>query len=285
VTTERFPRCGNLWKLDRRILLLENEAAPAQRPVVAMDAPAAIAHQVTARGHRDDFAEGIDPILQRHGATLHWPAEQAMRLDQAIAELDIVRDFIPVTNSNRPRTRLRPAHITIHNTDNPKPGADAAAHARYMKGEDAQARQVSWHFTVDDRAIIQSLPESEIGWHAGPGNASSLGIEICMHEGMDEALAYQRAARLVAALARKHGISVPDGIKQHHDWTGKNCPSVLRATPDGWSGFLRMVQAADSQIEAPKRAGPRKRATVKRATVKKRQRRAQAGGRPIKSGP
>ncbi len=176
-----------------------------------------------------------------------------MRLDKAIAELNIVRDFIPVTNSNRPRTRLRPTSITIHNTGNSNPGADAAAHARYMKGEEAQARQVSWHFTVDDHAVIQSLPVNEVGWHAGPGNASSLGIEICMNEGIDEARAYDQAALLVAVLARKHGIAVPDGIKQHHDWTGKDCPSVLRAKPDGWSGFLRQVQAAYTKLRAPKR--------------------------------
>ncbi|MET0276713.1 MAG: N-acetylmuramoyl-L-alanine amidase, partial [Pseudorhodoplanes sp.] len=174
-----------------------------------------------------------------------------MRLDQAIADLRIVRDFIPVTNSNRPRTRLRPAHITIHNTGNPKPGADAAAHARYMKGEEAQARQVSWHFTVDDHATIQSLPTSEIGWHAGPGNESSLGIEICMHEGMDAAPAYQRAAQLVAARARPHGLAGPGGRKQHHDWTGKNCASVLRGTPDRWNRFLATVTVAFQAIANP----------------------------------
>ncbi len=188
-----------------------------------------------------------------------------MRFDQAISGLDIVRDYLPVTNSNRPGTRLKPSHITIHNTGNPKPGADAAAHARYMKGEEAQARQVSWHFTVDDRAIIQSLPANEIGWHAGPGNASSLGIEICMHEGMDEAQAYQRAARLVAVLARQHGIAVPAGIRQHHDWTGKNCPSVLRGRLDGWSSFLAQVKAAHSTLDhsEPKKLAGRKTARKK----------------------
>ena len=110
-----------------------------------------------------------------------------MQLDQAFRDLNIVQDFIPVTNSNRPGTRLAPTHITIHNTDNASPGADAAAHARYVKGADAQARQVSWHYTVDDRVIYQSLPANEVGWHAGPGNSKSIGIEICMHQGMNEA--------------------------------------------------------------------------------------------------
>ncbi len=167
-----------------------------------------------------------------------------MKLDQAFANLNIVQDFIPKTHSNRPGTPLDPTHITIHNTDNAKAGADAAAHARYVKGPDAQARQVSWHYTVDDRAIYQSLPANEVGWHSGSGNSKSIGIEICMHRGMDEAAAYDRAALLVAVLALQNGIAVPGGVVQHNHWTGKHCPRVLRDKPDGWRSFLAKVQAA-----------------------------------------
>jgi N-acetylmuramoyl-L-alanine amidase CwlA len=167
-----------------------------------------------------------------------------MALEKAFAQLNIVQDFIPRTNSNRPGTRLVPTHITIHNTDNASPGADAAAHARYVKGQDAQARQVSWHYTVDDRVIYQSLPANEVGWHSGPGNSKSIGIEICMHQGMDETAAYDRAALLVAVLAQQNGIAVPANVVQHNHWTGKHCPRVLRDRPNGWSGFLAKVQAA-----------------------------------------
>jgi hypothetical protein len=102
-----------------------------------------------------------------------------MNLDIAQLRLNIVQDYVPVGNSNRPGTRLSPSSITIHNTDNSSPGANAAAHARYMKGPDAQKRQVSWHFTVDDKFVYQSLPTNEIGWHSGTheGNSSSIGIE------------------------------------------------------------------------------------------------------------
>ena len=179
-----------------------------------------------------------------------------MQLDQAFRDLNIVQDFIPVTNSNRPGTRLTPTHITIHNTDNSSPGADAAAHARYVKGADAQARQVSWHYTVDDRIIYQSLPVNEVGWHSGPGNSKSIGIEICMHQGMDESKAYDRAALLVAVLALQNGIAVPDRIVQHNFWTGKNCPRVLRDKPNGWSGFLAKVQTALAQLRSAPKAAP-----------------------------
>jgi len=102
---------------------------------------------------------------------------------------------------------------------------------------------VSWHFTVDDRGVFQSLPTNEVGFHAGTreGNRSSIGIEICMHPEMDAAPAYRRAALLVAVMARRLGIAVPDGVVQHNHWSGKHCPRVLRDKPNGWRDFLKMA--------------------------------------------
>ncbi len=157
------------------------------------------------------------------------------------APLDIIVDLLPVDLHNRPGTAIRPTTLTIHNTDNANPGADAAAHNRYIRGADAVHREVSWHFTVDDKSIYQHLPVNEMGWHANAANASSLGIEICMHEGMDEDVAYDRAARLCVFLGAQLAIPMPGGLRQHHDWTGKNCPSVLRGRPDGWQSFLDRV--------------------------------------------
>ena len=167
-----------------------------------------------------------------------------MQLDEAFAKLNIIQDFIPKTNSNRPGTHISPTKITIHNTDNTSPGANAAAHAKYQKGADAQKRKVSWHFTVDDKAVFQSLPTNEMGWHAASteGNKTSIGIEICMNPEMDDAAGYDRAALLTAVMAHQLDVSVDDGIVQHNSWSGKNCPRVLRATPGGWSKFLAQVR-------------------------------------------
>jgi N-acetylmuramoyl-L-alanine amidase CwlA len=135
-----------------------------------------------------------------------------MTLEEAFKKLNLVQDFIPEGNSNRPGTKLVPRFITIHNTDNDQPGADARAHAKYQKGEDARKRQVSWHFTVDDKAVYQNLPTNEVGWHAGQGNSVSIGIEICMHLEMDKKVAYERAALLVAVLAARNSIKLPDNV-------------------------------------------------------------------------
>lgn len=184
-----------------------------------------------------------------------------MTLEQAFRDLNIIQDFIPRTHSNRPGRPLTPTHVTIHNTGNPNPGADAAAHARYVKSADAQRRQVSWHYTVDDRAIYQSLPVNEVGWHAGQGNSKSIGIEICMHRGMDEDAAYNRAALLVAVLLHQNGIPLRGRVVQHNHWTGKNCPIVLRSG-NGWDGFLDKVSAAHARLRSATPAAARASQTI-----------------------
>lgn len=177
-----------------------------------------------------------------------------MQLDEAFAELNIVQDFIPVGNSNRPGNKLTPTFITIHNTDNTSKGANAAAHAKYQKGADARKREVSWHFTVDDKSVFQSLPTNERGWHAGSkeGNRVSIGIEICMNSDLDVPAAYKRAALLTAVMAFQNKIKVPGQIVQHNHWSGKDCPIVLRHKENGWEGFLDQVkQFRDDLTDVP----------------------------------
>src|SRR5678816_3646299 len=127
-----------------------------------------------------------------------------MTIDEVTRALNIYTDYIPEGSSNRPATALYAHYITIHNTDNPDSGADAKSHSKYLKGEDAQARQVSWHYTVDDWSVYKHLPTSELGWHAGTslGNNSSIGIEICEFDGIDQHEANDRAALLTALLCK-----------------------------------------------------------------------------------
>jgi N-acetylmuramoyl-L-alanine amidase CwlA len=178
-----------------------------------------------------------------------------MKIDEAYAQLNIVQDFIPVGNSNRPGRKLTLTGITIHNTDNRDKGANAAAHAKYQKGADARKRQVSWHFTVDDKSVYQSLPINEVGWHAhsAKGNATTIGIEICMNVGLNVDAAYKRAALLVAVLAFQNKVKFPKGIFQHHYWyPQKDCPTVLRNKPNGWSNFVDQIKTAlDGLTVAP----------------------------------
>lgn len=193
---------------------------------------------------------------RRRGPALAFEAmadDRNLRTAPLAAGPAVIQDFLPVGFPTRPGTRIRATSITIHNTDNTSPGAGAKAHNRYIRGADAVRRQVSWHFTVDDQSIYQHLPVNEMGYHAGPANASSVAIEICMNPDMNEALAYDRAAQLCAELSAQLGIAVPTGLKQHFDWTGKNCPRVLRSGPDRWKQFTDLVVAHSRRMAAPVR--------------------------------
>ncbi|MFL1677016.1 N-acetylmuramoyl-L-alanine amidase [Paenibacillus dendritiformis] len=164
--------------------------------------------------------------------------------------IEIKQRLLPDGRPNKPSRPMTPQYITVHNTDNTAPGATAEAHSRYILNGSG-GTQTSWHYTVDDHEIYQSLRDNEQGWHAGdgsgPGNASSIGIEVCMYQGMDEPLAWQRAAELIALLAKRHGIGL-NAIVPHRHWSGKACPS--RILPR-WQEFMQLVEKAMKASDKP----------------------------------
>lgn len=156
---------------------------------------------------------------------------------------------------------LRATYITIHSTDNRN--ATALQHARGMaagafrgKSKWNRTGYLTWHFTVDDVQAIQSLPLNIQGEHAdhdGPGNKTSIAIEICeFRSPARQAAAIERAARLAAWLANEKGIPT-DHIVPHYHWPQahfhnyqKNCPRILleRGRPGPrWDAFLRKIDS------------------------------------------
>ncbi len=172
-------------------------------------------------------------------------------------QLNLKEDLIPIGKQNRPGMPNTLEFITIHNTDNVKPSANAENHSKFLKNtgfyiHNGEKIWVSWHYTVDDTQIIKHLPTNEMGFHArNNGNLRSIGIEICMNAGIDQDAAFLRAARLVAALRfdlRKSN----DAIVPHHYWTGKNCPSLLlnNGKPGNkWKTFKEMIKAEFAAID------------------------------------
>lgn len=157
--------------------------------------------------------------------------------------MEIVEAFIPKSNTfTRPGYKLTPLYITIHETGNTNPGADARAHA--MLQENGNRRQASWHYQVDDGDIIyQSVPDNEVAWAGGdgrdgPGNRKSLHVEICVNRDGDFQKALKNAAWLVHHLMNKHNIPL-SRVVQHHKWSGKDCPQNLRRS--GWAQFISSI--------------------------------------------
>ena len=153
--------------------------------------------------------------------------------------MNIIKDFIPVTNINRPNRHNSCLSITIHNTDNTAKGANAKSHAEYIKRIPVKT---SWHYTVDDKQIYQHIPDTEASYHTNnrEGNDTSIAIEICMNSDGDIKKATDNAVWLVKQLRNTHG-KIP--LKQHYDWSKKNCPSQLReGIPYTWSEFVEKCE-------------------------------------------
>ena len=154
---------------------------------------------------------------------------------------------------NRPGRDTNPdTYITIHETGNAAKGADAAAHGAYLDSAAGEDALVSWHYTVDDHAIVQNLPDAETAYHAGdgksgPGNATSIGVEICVNAGGDFEAAKANAAALVRLLMEEHGIHI-DHVVQHNHWNGKDCPKTIRATTGAWEAFLALCRGETANV-------------------------------------
>lgn len=166
-----------------------------------------------------------------------------MTREEINRKLNIKVDMVPASSPNRPGTALKPKFITIHNTANADLKADAASHAAYIKGADAQRRMVSWHYTVDSEGIFKHLPLSEQGYHAGTreGNQRSIGIEICMNNSAVQKDADERAALLAALLLKELNLPIKS-VVTHQSWSGKKCPQLL-LKEGAWENFIQTVQA------------------------------------------
>ena len=169
--------------------------------------------------------------------------------------MNIQTMLAPRGSAARPGYPLVPRYITIHNTANANRGAGAVSHGKYLSGAGAK-KAVSYHYAVDDSAIVQIIPDSENAWHAGDGangrgNRQSLAIEICENPESDLRRATDNAAELTARLMRKWGIPLSN-VVQHNHWSGKDCPRRLRqGEPYTWDTFLAKVWAFYENAPAP----------------------------------
>ena len=131
--------------------------------------------------------------------------------------------------------------IVVHNTAN---DASAANEVAYMISNN---NEVSFHYAVDDKQIVQGIPENRNAWHAGDGgsgkgNRYGLSIEICYSKsgGSRFIEAEKLAAKFIASKLKEKGWGI-DKVTKHQDYSGKYCPH--RTLDMGWQRFLNMVKA------------------------------------------
>lgn len=136
---------------------------------------------------------------------------------------------------------MEPKYVVIHNTAN---NASANNEIAYMRRNN---KEVSFHYAVDDKEIVQGVEENRNAWHAGDGNGKGnrhgIAIEICYSKsgGKKFDAAERNAAELAASILKRYGWGV-DHLKKHQDFSGKYCPH--RTLDMGWQRFVDMVQAA-----------------------------------------
>lgn len=143
--------------------------------------------------------------------------------------------------------------IVVHNTAN---DASAANEIAYMIRNN---NEVSYHYAVDDKQIVQGIPENRNAWHAGDGgngkgNRKGLAIEICYSKsgGSRFIAAEKLAAKFIAFKLKEKGWDITK-VKKHQDFSKKYCPH--RTLDMGWDRFLNMIKAEMNQ-SAPKPSQP-----------------------------
>ncbi len=186
----------------------------------------------------------------------------------------IVNNFVPRSKYNIKATyAMVPTTITIHNTANT---ASARNEVAYMRRNN---NMTSYHVAIDDKEVVQAIPFNRNAWAAGDGangqgNRRSIHVEICysMDNGYSgrysprHAQAEKNTALYVAHVLIQYGWGV-DRLKQHWDWSRKDCPHKMRAWGN-WQAFKNMVQKNINEIKSGKPSTPKK-TTPKKPTPKK----------------
>ena len=156
-----------------------------------------------------------------------------------------IKNHIPYgTKKKRPGYKMDWQMITVHDTANPD--SRARGERNYLTNLNNPHEFTGWHICVDEKEAVEALPLNEVAWHAndgvyGDGNRKSIGVEICLSGSRSKTL--MNAAEVVTSLLREKGKTTKD-LRQHYDWSKKNCPSILRANNGkGWRDFLVTIES------------------------------------------
>ncbi|WP_419724598.1 N-acetylmuramoyl-L-alanine amidase [Terrisporobacter petrolearius] len=110
-----------------------------------------------------------------------------------------------------PYVSFTPSSVTIHETDMPNVSSEQIYKSLKNGNSDTSRKQASFQICVSATKIMQCVNLFRTCWHTGnrTGSSTSIGIEVV----------------------------------QHNYWSGKNCPSKLRAKWKGytWDWFTNLV--------------------------------------------
>ncbi len=158
--------------------------------------------------------------------------------------------------------------IVVHWTANESTGANAERTRNYFNTTD---RYASAHYNVDDRSIVQCLPDHEVGYHVGgryykptgqkiiegtdlTPNYFLIGFEMCVNKDGDWNKTYQNSVELAQFLLNKYNFTTNE-LYRHYDITGKLCP-LMMIDEKPWQEFKEKVnRGLNFQLENPIKQG------------------------------
>lgn len=153
-------------------------------------------------------------------------------------------------NQNYYPEKNKRKYITIHETANTGVGANADAHANFINNGASE----TWHYTVDSDKAVCHYYHTTSCWAAGTykGNTESIQIEMCINSDGDYSKTLKNTIELVQKIMKEENISA-DNVVQHHFWSGKHCPTLLREGNSGmnWQQFIAGVKG--QKVAPPKK--------------------------------
>lgn len=156
--------------------------------------------------------------------------------------MEITKNIVPTDKYNiKCPYSMSASRIVVHNTANDAPARNEIA---YMISNN---QEVSFHYAVDDKEVVQGIPENRNAWHCGDGangkgNREGIAIEICYSKsgGVRFTQAEKNAVDLIADILKRYGWGVAQ-VTKHQDYNGKYCPH--RTLDMGWDRFIKMIEA------------------------------------------
>jgi N-acetylmuramoyl-L-alanine amidase CwlA len=156
--------------------------------------------------------------------------------------MKVIKNLVPESKySIKCPYTMKPTRIVVHNTAN---DASAKNEIAYMRNNNLE---VSFHYAVDDKEIVQGIPENRNAWHAGDGgngkgNREGIAIEICYSKSGGEKFtkAEKNAVDLIVDILKRYGWGI-DKVTKHQDYNKKYCPH--RTLDIGWDRFIKMIDA------------------------------------------
>ncbi len=153
---------------------------------------------------------------------------------------------------------MEPKTIVVHNASTPS--GTAKSLNQYLHNHKDYK---SWHFSVDDKEIYESLPLNRNAFATGDGayglgNRTGIHVEIAKDNESDSTEEWQASrkngAKLVAILLKKYGWTI-DKVTKHQDYkmsdgTYKYCPHKI--LDEGWDDFVKLIQSELDELNNPK---------------------------------